>query len=188
MARGQETRNRLDATALKLFAAKGVEQTTTRDIAEGAGVAEGTLYRHYLGKDDLVWQLFSRRYQALAKDLDALQSGERGIAAKIGAMVGRFCGLYDQDPETFRFLFLVQHGQLSKLPDRMPTPVTVVERVVAEAIERGELTPQDPALATAIVFGIVTQPAVFKIYGRVPAPMSDLAPRLTRACLGALAT
>ena len=112
MSRGPGTREKLNQTALRLFAEKGVDQTTTRDIAEGAGVAEGTLYRHYKGKDDLVWQLFSRRYRTLADELEMLQARETGIAAKIAVMVAHFCGLYDTDPATFRFLFLVQQHVL----------------------------------------------------------------------------
>lgn len=180
------TRARIDETALRLFAEKGVDQTTTRDIAQGAGVAEGTLYRHYQGKDDMIRQLFSAHYVELAEELDRLQAGHAEVGAKMDAMIGAFCALYDFSPEIFRFLFLVQHGQLGSIPAEARTPVRVVRDVIAAAIERGEISPQDTDLAAAMVFGIVTQPAVFKIYGSISAPMTDLAERLARACLRVL--
>ena len=46
--------------ALTLFAEKGFEATTTREIAEQAGAAEGTLYRHFDGKADLAQSLYLR--------------------------------------------------------------------------------------------------------------------------------
>lgn len=180
------TRARIDETALRLFADKGVDQTTTRDIAHGAGVAEGTLYRHYRGKDDMIWRLFSANYVALAEKLDRLQAAHAALNAKMDAMIGAFCELFDTSPDIFRFLFLVQHGQLSRIPAETTTPVQVVRDVISASIERGEIPPQDPDLATAMVFGIVTQPAVFKIYGRIAAPMTDLAEPLSRACMRVL--
>lgn len=180
------TRDRIDLTALHLFAEKGVDQTTTRDITEGAGIAEGTLYRHYQGKGDMVWRLFSANYAHLADELDRLQRGEAALEGKISAMIGAFCELYDSAPDIFRFLFLVQHGQLSRVPSDMKTPVQVVCDVVAAGIENGEIPAQDPALGAAMVFGLVTQPAVFKIYGRIDAPMGDMAAPLARAAMRVL--
>ena len=43
----------LDAAA-NLFAERGFHRTTTRDIAEAADVAEGTLYNYFASKDDLL--------------------------------------------------------------------------------------------------------------------------------------
>jgi AcrR family transcriptional regulator len=183
-ARG--TRERIDAIALGLFAEKGVDQTTTRDIAQGAGVAEGTLYRHYPSKDAMVRDLFVAHYGRMAAELDRLQAAETGVNAKIAAMVGAFCDLFESDPAVFRFLFLVQHGQLSHLPADLRTPVDVVRDSIEAAIRNGEIPDQDPTLATAMVFGLVTQPAVFKIYNNLPAPMTDMAPRLARACMHVL--
>lgn len=180
------TRERINETALRLFADKGVGQTTTKDIAQGAGVAEGTLYRHYEGKDDMIWRLFSSNYIHLADELDRLQEAETALNAKIAVMVRAFCELYEQAPDIFRFLFLVQHGQLDRLSPGMTTPVQVVRDVIAEAIDRGEIPPQDPELGAAMVFGLVTQPAVFKIYGRIQAPLTDLSGRLSRACMHVL--
>ena len=180
------TRERINETALRLFAEKGVGQTTTKDIAQGAGVAEGTLYRHYEGKDDMIWRLFSSNYIHLADELDRLQRAETGLNAKIAAMVRAFCDLYEQAPDIFRFLFLAQHGQLERLTPGMNTPVQVVRDVIADAIERGEIPRQDPELGAAMVFGLVTQPAVFKIYGRLTAPLTALSDRLARACMHVL--
>lgn len=42
------------AASLELFAQQGFDNTTTKQIAEKAGVAEGTVYRRYKNKDELL--------------------------------------------------------------------------------------------------------------------------------------
>lgn len=41
-------------TAIKMFAEKGYANTSTSEIAKAAGVAEGTIFRHYGTKDNLL--------------------------------------------------------------------------------------------------------------------------------------
>jgi AcrR family transcriptional regulator len=184
--RSEATRARLRDAALALFAEKGVDQTTTRDIAEAAGIAEGTIYRHFRSKEELIWDIFFTNYRNLALRLEEIRSANAGLERRLGAMVACFCELFDGNPELFRFLFFVQHGQLAKLEPRAPTPVKVVERTVREAMAAGEIPEGEVALAAAMVFGIVMQPAVFKIYGRIDSPMQGLSARLAEACGRAL--
>jgi AcrR family transcriptional regulator len=184
--RGARTQEKIEQATLALFAEKGVDRTTIGDIARAAGIAEGTIYRHYPSKEELIWQLFSRNYLRLAGQLDALQAARQGLRAKLSAMVGLFCSLYQQDPDMFRFLLLVQHGQLERVTPEMQTPVTVLKAVIEAAIARGEIPRQDAQLATAMVLGIVLQVAVFKVYGRIDRPLDGCAEELTVACWRAL--
>ena len=54
MPRALATKAKIETSALKLFAERGVDQTTTRDIAAGAGISEGAIYRHFESKDAMV--------------------------------------------------------------------------------------------------------------------------------------
>src|SRR5207302_11393513 len=60
MAQADLTRERLVRAALELFTAQGYHDTTTPAIAKKAGVAEGTIYRHFAGKQ----QFFNELYRA----------------------------------------------------------------------------------------------------------------------------
>jgi AcrR family transcriptional regulator len=51
---GEATRQKLLRAALELYTTGGFRDTTTPAIAAHAGVAEGTIYRHFSGKDDLL--------------------------------------------------------------------------------------------------------------------------------------
>lgn len=50
----EERRSAIIAAAAQVFAANGYERATTREIARVAEVAEGTLYRHFAGKRELL--------------------------------------------------------------------------------------------------------------------------------------
>lgn len=54
----RQTRDRLARAALELFTLRGYHATTTPLIAERAGVAEGTIYRHFASKDELLSEIY----------------------------------------------------------------------------------------------------------------------------------
>ncbi|HEY3220754.1 MAG TPA: TetR/AcrR family transcriptional regulator [Gemmatimonadales bacterium] len=72
------TRQRLIRTALELFTTRGYHDTTTAQIAKKAGIAEGTIYRHFASKQQLVNELYraaqrwaTKVVQETARDPDA---------------------------------------------------------------------------------------------------------------------
>jgi AcrR family transcriptional regulator len=66
---GERRREILDA-AVRLFRDRGFDETTVQDIAEGAGVAAGTLYLHFRSKEHLL--------QAIHEEF------ERGLEERFG--------------------------------------------------------------------------------------------------------
>ena len=52
------TRQRILDTALRLFATKGYEKTSMRDIAATAGCSLGLAYRYFASKEDMVLELY----------------------------------------------------------------------------------------------------------------------------------
>jgi AcrR family transcriptional regulator len=181
MRDGTATRERIEETAMALFVSKGVTETTIRDIAQGAGVAEGALYRHYPSKDELILDLFRRHYALFATRLDTLQAAHRHTREKLASMIEECCRIFDDEPVLFRFLLIVQHHSLRRIEGR-GTPVEIVRAVLAGGMEAGEIPVGDVDLATALVMGVIVQPATFKTYGRLPGPMLLLAGTLTDAC------
>ena len=186
MRDGKATKAKISRAALGLFVEKGVAETTVRDIARAAGVAEGTLYRHFAGKEELAWELFATNYAAFAQELERHQAEVDTLAGKAGAMVRHFCNFFDQDQVLFSYLLLAQHDYLKRVSSEMPNPVDVVHQVIWRGMAEGELPPGDSATATAMVMGIVLQAAVFRIYGRITVSLANLSDTLTAACLRVL--
>ncbi|WFD10556.1 TetR/AcrR family transcriptional regulator [Tepidibacter hydrothermalis] len=52
--KGTDTKEKIFNAALKVFAKKGFSAATTAEIAEEAGVAQGTIFRYYKTKKDIL--------------------------------------------------------------------------------------------------------------------------------------
>jgi AcrR family transcriptional regulator len=188
MRDGTKTRARIEREAMRLFVDKGVCETSMRDIAQATGVVEGALYRHFESKDQLVRELFMDHYLGLGACLSDLETRCDGLGAKIDAMIGEFCDFFDRDPVLFRFLLLVQHHQLTRVPEGAMSPVAVIRRVIGAAMRRGEVARWDVDLATSMVIGMVLQSATSAVYRDVKPPLSHHAARLGAAARAILNT
>ncbi len=82
---GNSTRQRLIQAALKLFAAQGITETTTRQIAELAEVNEVTLFRHFGNKHGLLLaviedgSVFTQLGEALGQQAELISSVSQAL-------------------------------------------------------------------------------------------------------------
>ena len=65
----QDTRAKILATAQHLFAHRGYDGTTTKELAEKAGIAEGTLFRHFTNKKAILVEVATNGWVELLTDL-----------------------------------------------------------------------------------------------------------------------
>lgn len=177
---GAETRARIEAEALRLFAEKGVAGTSVRDIAQAVGVSEGALYRHFASKDALARELFLSRYAELAGKICAIDDEVPVLADKLRAVVELACRLFDAEPALFAYLLIHQHDHLGHVPE---SPQANVVEAVARLMRGAGLAPERATLAAAMALGCVVQPAVFAIYGRIEGALASHAPAITQAVL-----
>lgn len=184
MRDGSKTRAKIVVEALRLFAEKGVAGTSIRDIAGAVGVAEAALYRHFPSKDALSRTLFLDGYARLAGDILAADQAPADFGIKITRMVEVFCALFDEDRALFTFLLLSQHTHLAEVPDEAgKNVVEAVRSIFTDAMSRGDIPRRDADLLTAMALGIVAQPAIFTLYGRLQGPLRHRAPDLAKAIL-----
>lgn len=183
---GGQTRQRILAEALRLFTAKGFAQTTTRDIAHAAGIGDASMYRHFPSKEALVRELFLDGYTAYGAWLREAAGQGGPVGDRIDRIVRGLCALFDADPVRFRFLLINQHDHLAHLPEGAPNPVDILRGVIADGIRAAEIPDRNVELMTAAVMGVVLQPAVAKIYGRLDAPFGAMAEEIVAACLRVL--
>src|SRR6266545_6173069 len=112
MAQADLTRERLVRAALELFTAQGYHETTTPQIAKQAGVAEGTIYRHFTSKQHCFNELYrtaARWAGQLVKEADALKVGPREKLAELAR--GLVAGAA-HEPAVARLFFIQRHGEL----------------------------------------------------------------------------
>lgn len=68
----KDTREKILDTAERLFAARGVNTVSLRDINTAAGVSQGVLHYHFGGRDGLLKAILERRLPALAQQRQAM--------------------------------------------------------------------------------------------------------------------
>ena len=63
------THDKILKAAQKLFARNGYDGTTTKELAEKAGIAEGTLFRHFANKKAILVEVATNGWIELLTDL-----------------------------------------------------------------------------------------------------------------------
>jgi AcrR family transcriptional regulator len=94
------TRDRLVRAALELFTTQGYHASTTPEIAAKAGVAEGTIYRHFASKEQLLNEIYRAGVRVFvttvreqpaalpcAERLQRIAAGWRDVALRNPALV-----------------------------------------------------------------------------------------------------
>jgi AcrR family transcriptional regulator len=133
------TRQRLIRAALELFTTRGYHDTTTAQIAKKAGVAEGTIYRHFPSKQQLLNELYraARRWAAkLVQDAEAAGGGAR---AKLALAAQELVEGAARDPAVVRLGFLERLDAVLDDESRKTAREfrTAVERVIAQGKAEG---------------------------------------------------
>src|SRR5256885_15696648 len=78
-----DKRARILDAAIRVFAERGFHSATVAEIARAAGVADGTIYLYFKGKDDLLLRLFDEKMNELLAEVKAAVAQERTAPGKV---------------------------------------------------------------------------------------------------------
>lgn len=133
----------LMAAARAVFTEKGYADASTSDIAERAGVVEGTIYRYFASKRDLLHRVVEQWYAEMISDYDQQLARIDGTRERLRFMIWRHLTVIHQEPVLCRLVLL----DLRSDPDYRETSVFDMNRrytlrtteIIEAAIARGEL-------------------------------------------------
>jgi AcrR family transcriptional regulator len=153
--RGQETRERILAVALKEFAARGYAAVTIEEIAAAAGVTKGAVYYWFTDKDDLGRELQHELYErlghvafrALDPDGDIVSNIRRSFESYLDAL-----GDLDEARFFLRDAWVIPALDEGGRHDHEEA-VATVRGILARAVERGEIVALDPDALAHILTG-----------------------------------
>ena len=152
-----QTRTRILQAAQRLFAAKGFEGTTTRDLAQIAGVAEGTLFRHFANKKAILVEVATSGWVDILTDL-LTELSEMGSYKAIAQVMQRRMWNLQKNADIMRVCFMeVQFHP--DLRDRIQTEVIdkmtdVAEAFFQTAIDKGIYRQMDAKLGAKVFLGL----------------------------------
>jgi len=129
----QATRAALTTAAKRLFAERGFEQTTVRDIARTAAVTERTFYRYFDGKEGLIADEYLTWLDRLHDAIVARPAAEAPLVAVQRAMtaVARQAAA---EPELAPLWLFSEGSPIRTLRRFEPRPLLRLEASIAAAI------------------------------------------------------
>ena len=161
----------LDAAA-KVFAEKGFHRATTKEIAQVAGVSEGTIYNYFANKGDLVIGIITRlaKFDQLDGEFaQAFQSDARGL---LTAIFRDRTGRIEQNMEMVRAVLpeiLISPELRERFYQQFVLPIAeFIEKNVQARVEMGYLQAANVPLTVRAVQGMFVGLLILRILGDKP--------------------
>lgn len=161
--RKAETRERIVAAALAQLADGGYASASVQAVAKRAGVATGSVYRHFASKSDLFAEVFRR---ASAREVEAfaeaLRDDGRDIAERVASATETFARRALAEP-TRAYALIAEPVdpavEAERLEFRRAYRDVLVE-VLDQGIGRGELDLHDKQTTAAAMVGAIGEALV----------------------------
>lgn len=194
-ARGQARIDRRDAilrAAIDTFAERGFFAAQVADVARAAGVAAGTVYLYFRGKDDLLVSIFERTMsEAIAEGRDLL-ARTTDPAQRLREIARLHLGRLGRD-RALAVVFQVELRQSTKFMERFSSTklreyLGIIRDVIAEGQAAGMFRiGVNPTLAAKLFFGALDEMATNWILSRRKYALAGEADAILDLFLGGLA-
>jgi AcrR family transcriptional regulator len=154
-----ETRRRILKSAMRLFAKKGFDSTTTKELAEDAGVAEGTLFRHFTNKKAILVEVATQGWIDLLTDL-LTEFSEMGSYKAVAEVMKHRMMHMRENVDLLRVCFIEVQFH-ADLRDRIQQEVIekmtdVAEAFFQTAMDQGVYRQMNPRLVARVFLGMFT--------------------------------
>jgi AcrR family transcriptional regulator len=152
-----QTRTRILDAAQRLFAAQGFDGTTTRDLAQKAGVAEGTLFRHFPNKKSILVEVATQGWVEILTDL-LTELSEMGTYKAVAQVMRRRMWNMRKNADMMRVCFMEAQFH-PDLRDRIQVEVIdkmtdVAEAFFQTAMDRGVYRQTNAKLVAKVFLGM----------------------------------
>lgn len=155
-----EAKERIGAVATELFAQRGYDGTSMRDVARAADVTLPTIYHHFNSKEGLYQHILQQTRLAFAEAVVSADAGLGSVRDRLVAMgqaKHRFIAAHRPLMmlllrEQFDFGHWFEPG--GQIPPVLNATIEVLRAVVQDGIATGELAPVDDDMAAWYLAGV----------------------------------
>jgi AcrR family transcriptional regulator len=162
----ENRRGQIVAVAAELFSQKGFRGTTTKEIADQAGVSEAIIFRHFATKDDLYHAILDYKVkqgtERIQKDLNDAAS-RKDDNAYFGSLAFNMLEFHTKDRTFMRLLLFsaLEGHELSEIffHSTAREIKNQIRRYIKQRIADGAFRRVDPALAARAFVGMVLNQA-----------------------------
>ncbi len=155
-----DSRGAILTAARSVFARKGFKGTSTREVADAAGVNNAMIYYHFKDKDALYRSVFTDSFAAMTAIWeDPIFSSNEPIRRKITTFVEGYIRFHQANEELRRIMameFAGSGGDICWICDKyFSETFTRLRGLFQEGIRTGELRKFDPGVAVISLLGII---------------------------------
>jgi AcrR family transcriptional regulator len=159
-------RRQIVAVAAELFAQKGFRGTTTKEIADRAGVSEAIIFRHFATKDDLYRAILDYKLKETAKRMQENlneAASRKDDDAYFGLLAYEMLEFHRRDRTLMRLLLFsaLEGHDLSEIffHSTAREMKNQIRRYIKQRIADGAFRLIDPAVAARAFMGMVLNQA-----------------------------
>ena len=154
----ESTKNRIIASAKRLFAEQGYQKTTVVDISRRAGLSEAALYEYFHGKEDLLLTIPDLWVSELIKGLEDQLFGIKGAFNKLRKYLWWNMRRIEQDPLDAKIVYLFLKTNANFMKTEVYSNVKILYSHLIEIFEEGKKSGEmkqdlDPYLARNVFVG-----------------------------------
>ncbi len=152
----KNTRERLVRAALALFTTQGYHASTTPQVARRAGVAEGTIYRHFTSKEQLLNEIYRGAAQMFTQIIEQTPAGSP-CRIRMNEIADGWGQVAADDPPLVKLVFVSPPAGLldDKSRETFEQMRVELEKVVASGKAAGEIRPGPAYLWTDVWLQLV---------------------------------
>jgi AcrR family transcriptional regulator len=161
-ARRAQQRERIVAAAHELIAQGGYRAASIAAVANEAGVATGSVYRHFPSKAELFAEVFRRASQREVDAMAQVHAGEGSVTQKLAGGVERWARRALRG-RRLAWALLAEPVDPAVEAERLHFRRAYRDQMAAliqEGVESGELPDQDPELTAAALIGAIGESLV----------------------------
>jgi len=156
-----DTKTRIFRVAAHLFAEKGYNGVSMREISEHAGMSKPTIYYYFGSKEGLYRDLVDTGNAHVLANFERIRAQEISVKAKLIELMKSYFRECIQHPEFIRFFLTSQSSDNTPISERSvfadDKPWHLLADMIKEGLNSGEFgASAKPALAAEIVGGVIT--------------------------------
>jgi len=152
--------------ATALFAKRGVDATSMRDIAEAAGVREAAIYRYFAGKEEMSRAIFVSWYGWYSQQLREIVRGLGDTKEKVYGVARLELAAAAEHSEAFTYFCENEARFLRALPAGVPRARDVFIELITAGQQRREVKAGDAKLLADMLSGALCTVALTSIRRR----------------------